>query len=50
LFQRSATALSTINEHAFESGISDDKFAIELNSIHDDILDFLKKQLQTFQL
>src|SRR6218665_941429 len=51
LLQRFATAWNTINAHVFESAISDDQLATELDPIKKDklILDFLKKQLRTFQ-
>src|SRR6218665_853568 len=49
LFQRFATAWNTISTRVFESAISDDQFATELDPIKKCILDLLKKQLRTFQ-
>src|SRR6218665_4147369 len=49
LLQRFPTAWNTINAHVFESAISDDRLATELDQIKKYILDFLKKQLRTSQ-
>src|SRR6218665_2959608 len=49
LLQRFPTTWNTVNAHVFESAISDDQLATELDPIKKDILDFLKKQLRTFQ-
>src|SRR6218665_1338987 len=49
LLHRFSTAWNTINAQVFESAISDDQLVTELDPIKKDILDFLKKQLRTFQ-
>jgi len=48
LFQRFPTAWNAINAHVFESAISDDQLATELDPIKTDILDFLKN-IRTLQ-
>jgi len=49
LFQRFSSAWDTINAAAYENGIDDQILAADLMTVKDEVIAFLKMQLQTYQ-